>query len=328
MLHFVLGTTGVSKTKYLYDTMCTLAKDGNDKLMFIVPDQLSFETEKAFLELLGPKLSRNIKVFGFSRLCDYVFEQTGNRFMSFADEGIRNVVMNIAIEQVSDSLELFSKRATATDLSQLMLNSIKEYKKCFITSDMLYSVSKKVEDETLSKKLYETALLYDTYNALLEKSYIDPLDSLNHICKVLCNIPLFEGYTIAIDSYYGFTAQEYELLTLLLKQSSDMYIALTTDCADASNGDLFFVSDRTKKRLTRIANENGISIAKPVVLFENHRFNNEELKSVEENIFRLQKETTDYTGEALTVYEAKSIYDEAEFVARNIRKLIIEENYE
>lgn len=328
MLHFVLGTTGVSKTKYLYDTMCTLAKDGNDKLMFIVPDQLSFETEKAFLELLGPKLSRNIKVFGFSRLCDYVFEQTGNRFMSFADEGIRNVVMNIAIEQVSDSLELFSKRATATDLSQLMLNSIKEYKKCSITSDMLYSVSKKVEDETLSKKLYETALLYDTYNALLEKSYIDPLDSLNHICKVLCNIPLFEGYTIAIDSYYGFTAQEYELLTLLLKQSSDMYIALTTDCADASNGDLFFVSDRTKKRLTRIANENGISIAKPVVLFENHRFNNEELKSVEENIFRLQKETTDYTGEALTVYEAKSIYDEAEFVARNIRKLIIEENYE
>ena len=47
MLHFVLGTTGVSKTKYLYDKMCTLAKSDNEKLMFIVPDQASFETEKA-----------------------------------------------------------------------------------------------------------------------------------------------------------------------------------------------------------------------------------------------------------------------------------------
>ena len=126
MLHFVLGTTGVSKTKYLYDKMCNLAQDGNEKLMFIVPDQASFETEKAFLDLLGPKLSRNIKVFGFSRLCDYVFEETGNRFLSFADEGVRNVVMNLAIEQVSDKLDLFSKRSSCTDLSELMLNSIKE----------------------------------------------------------------------------------------------------------------------------------------------------------------------------------------------------------
>ena len=47
MLHFVLGTTGVSKTKYLYDKMCSLVKDNNEKLMFIVPDQASFETEKA-----------------------------------------------------------------------------------------------------------------------------------------------------------------------------------------------------------------------------------------------------------------------------------------
>ena len=130
MLHFVLGTTGVSKTEYLYDYFCKLANDGDKKLMFIVPDQYSFNTEKAFLELLGPMLSRNIKVFGFSRLCDYVFEQTGNRFMNFADEGVRNVVMNVAIEQVCDQLDLFSKRATATDLTTLMLNSIKEYKKC------------------------------------------------------------------------------------------------------------------------------------------------------------------------------------------------------
>lgn len=328
MLRFVLGTSGCGKTKYLYDIMCEKAREGDEKLMFIVPDQASFYTEKAFLDILGPKLSRNIKVFGFSRLCDYVFEQTGNRFLSFADEGVRNVVMSVAVEQVGDSLELFSKRANKTDLVELMLNSVKEYKKCSITSSMLYDVANKVEDATLSKKLSETALLYDTYDAILSKSYIDPLDSITHVVNVLSKISLFDNYTVAVDSFYGFTAQEYELLEKLMIQSKDMYIALTTDNLLGSNGDLFFVSDRTKKKLTHIAKSNDIKIAKSVVLSENYRFIGEDIKAVEENIFRIQKEQSDYSGDSVRVYEANSIYDEAEYVAKNIKKLIIEEGYE
>lgn len=328
MLHFVLGTTGVSKTEYLYDYFCKLANDGNKKLMFIVPDQYSFNTEKAFLELLGPMLSRNIKVFGFSRLCDYVFEQTGNRFMNFADEGVRNVVMNVAIEQVCDQLDLFSKRATATDLTTLMLNSIKEYKKCSITSSMLYEVADKVGDTTLSKKLYETALLYDTYDAILSKSYIDPLDSVTKVCDVLSINELFKDYTIAVDSFYGFTSQEYDVLTCLLKQSKDMYFALTTDGLNGANGDLFFVSDRTKKRLTKIANTNDITIAPHITLTENTRFKSQDIANVEQNLFRLQKEKSSFADDGLFVYEAGNIYDEADFVARNIKKLIVENDYE
>ena len=328
MLNFVLGTSGVGKTKYLYDIACDKAINGDNRLVFIVPDQISFATEKAFLDILGPKVSRNIKVFGFSRLCDYVFEQTGNRFMAFADEGIRNVVMSVAIEQVGDSLDLFSKRAKKTDLTELMLNSIKEYKKCSITSQKLCEVSEKIEDATLKKKLSETALLYDTYEAILGKSYIDPLDSLTHICNVLEGNKLFSDYTIFIDSYYGFTGQEYQLLKVLLSQCKDMYIALTTDNTDGNNGDLFFVSERTKKNLIRIAKESDISVAKPVFLADNKRFNSDSLKSLEENIFRIHMEKSDLTDDAVTVYEAKSIYDECDFVAKNICRLIVEEGYE
>lgn len=326
MLNFVIGTSGVGKTKYLYDIICDKAMVGDDKLMFIVPDQLSFETEKTFLSLLGPKLMGNIKVFGFSRLCDYVFEQTGHRFSTFADEGVRNVVMNLAIEQVVDELDIFSKRARAIDLTELMLNSIKEYKKCSITTDKLYSAADRVEDEALSKKLRETALLYDTYDAIMSKSYIDPLDSLSKVKEILSETRLFDGYTIAIDSYYGFTSQEYGVLSSLLVQCSDMYVALTTDNLDGTNGDLFFVSDRTKRKLSQIARDNHISIAKPVVLTENHRFKSADLSLVDKNIFRIDtcNEETDGT---LTVYQAKSIYDECDYVASNINKLVFEQGY-
>lgn len=328
MLHFVLGTCGVGKTKYLYDTMCKLAKEGCDKLLFITPDQSTFLCEKTFLELLGPKLCRNIKVLGFSRLCDYVFEQSGNRFLTFADEGVRNVVMNVAIEQVEDKLELFKKRATKADLTELLLNSIKEYKKCSITSSMLYDVSAKVSDTTLSQKLSETALLYDTYDAILSKSYIDPLDSLTHIKNTLETSDLFDDYVIAVDSFYGFTSQEYDVLGVLMKKCKDMYVALTTDNTNGSNGDLFFVSDRTLKRLKSIAKNCDVSIAPPLVLYDNHRFNSENLQALNSNLFRLQKEFSTTADNSVTLYEGNSIYDEAEFVARNIKKLIVEDGYE
>ena len=64
MLNFVLGRSGTGKTTYLQNKLAELAENGNNKLMIIVPDQSSFETEKDFLELLGEKLCKNVKVFG------------------------------------------------------------------------------------------------------------------------------------------------------------------------------------------------------------------------------------------------------------------------
>ena len=77
MLRFVLGRSGYGKSEYLRQRFAQLARDGEEKLLFIVPDQISFETEARFLDLLGPALSRNILVLGFSRLCDFVFDKTG-----------------------------------------------------------------------------------------------------------------------------------------------------------------------------------------------------------------------------------------------------------
>ena len=115
MLHFILGRSGYGKSEYLRRHFAQLARSGESKLLFLVPDQISFETEAAFLDLLGPSLSRNILVLGFSRLCDYVFEATGNRFSTFADDGVRHLMMSLALEQVQDQLTVFDKRFDTAD---------------------------------------------------------------------------------------------------------------------------------------------------------------------------------------------------------------------
>ena len=321
MLNFILGRSGTGKSEYLKNWFAALAKAGEKKLLFIVPDQKSFETEAMFLSLLGPALSGNILVLGFSRLCDYVFEHTANRFSSFADEGTRHVVMSLALDELGESLELFSKRASKLDLCELMLSAVKEYKKCGITAEMLEEASALSENETLQKKLRESALVYNAYNALMEKSSLDPLDSLSKATSELRRTKLFEGYTIAIDSFYGFTAQEFALLEELMKESREMYVSLCLDEQD-QNTDVFNTLKKTKRRLSAIAKDNAIPLSAPVRLEKTFRFKNDELKAVEENLYHFNKIPFKKNTESVTRYIARDIYDECDFVGRNIRKLI------
>ena len=321
MLRFVLGRSGYGKSEYLRRRFADLAQKGEDKLLFLVPDQISFETEAAFLELLGPAVSRNIMVLGFSRLCDYVFEQTGNRSATFADDGIRHLMMSLALEQVGEELSIFDQRTDTADMRELMLSAVKEYKKCALSSDALREAAESAEDDTLRAKLNDTALVYDAYNAIMERSYMDPLDSLTKVCELLPDHKLFEGYTIALDAFYGFTAQEYDVIEQLMVMGNEMFVALTDDCRPDSEN-LFFVPRRTRARLSRMARDHGIEIAPLTTLHTPYRFQNEALVALEENAYRLEKEPYAESADAVTVYRASGLYDECDFVARTIRVLV------
>lgn len=321
MLHFVLGRSGYGKTEYLRRLFADRARDGEEKLLFLVPDQISFETEAAFLDLLGPALSQRISVLGFSRLCDYVFEATGNRFSSFADDGVRHMVMSLALEQVGDRLTVFDKRADSADTRELMLSAVKEYKKCAISSDTLRAAADAADDATLSGKLRDTALVYDTYNAIMERSYMDPLDSLTKVAQLLQTYPLFAGYTVALDAFYGFTSQEYAVIERLMAMCGEMFVALTDDGQENGEG-LFFVPCRTRSRLSRMARSLGVQIAPYRHLLTPRRFADEELAAVEENVYRVHKLPYDAPCDRVTIYRASGFYDECDFVARTIRGLL------
>lgn len=327
MLHLVTGKSGTGKTSYVNKLLAEFAEKNNNKLMIIVPDQSSFETEKTFLELLGPKLCRNILVVGFSRLCDYVLSQTGNISGIPIDDGGRYLIMSMAIEQVQDNLNLYSKQVKSRELIDLMLNAEKEYKKCSITTDFLRRTANDIDDDTLRKKLTETALVCDAFDSILSKSYIDPLDRITTVTKLLVNNKLFQSYTIAVDGFSGFTAQEQNLLEVLMCQCSEMYVTLTLDPLSNGEDDLFFTTQTTAKVLKRIAKRCGIPIAKEVQLLDSKRFSDDELKLLEKGIFRIDYEQCEKAPQNIQIYSAENNYDESKFVAQNIRRLIIENDY-
>lgn len=327
MLRFIIGRSGTGKTTYIQNILSKLSINGNQKLMMIVPDQSSFETEKIFYEILGPKDCRKIKVFGFSRLCDYVFSQAGIIRNNPIDEGTRKIIMNLALEQVSDTLELFSKQKGRHSVLELMVHSYKECLKCNITPERLLETSEFIEEETLSQKLKETSYVLGAYEAIIANTYIDPCEDLTRVYEILQENLMFSEYIIAVDAFSGFTAQQYSVLECLMKQSKDFYVSLTMDCDEQIPSRSFKTTFETRNKLFSAAQKNGIETAPYILLESNYRFKSEDLFYAEKSIYAGKISSCDYTPEDVEIIKCNDVYEEAKFTADNIKKLVTENNY-
>lgn len=329
MLNIITGRSGCGKTQRASEILAEIAA-GGEKCMMIVPDQSTFENEKMFLRLLGPKLAGNVLVFGFTRLCKYIFENTEGKIPLCIDDGDRQLVMSLALEETAQSLSLFSSEKRRGEYIKTLLQTVTDYKKWGITPQMLDDVSSKTKDKMLKAKLSETALVYSAYDAILNddrENKIDPFDMTEAAYDRLAGTDLFKGMVVAVDSFRDFTSRQTKLLSKIMERSSQFYMTVTDD-PTAPDGSGLFASTRANRRIfENQAKENNIEISRPVVLQENKRFENEELLYLERGFLSGSSETCDDTVENVFLSRCGSIYSEAEKVACEIKKLIVEENF-
>lgn len=325
MLRFILGKSGSGKSTEALRIAGELA-DNNLPIMLIVPDQSTFECEKTLLDVFGAKKAEKVLVFGFSRLCKYVFELTGNSADNVIDEGTRAVVMSLALEELTEKLSLLSSKGNKS-LVDVMLQTVSDLKKSSVTSNELRGASKLVEDETLKTKLNETALISDTFDALVSQSYIDPMDDLTRLNDILLKNNILKDYTIIFDGFSGFTMQQLNVVRNLMRDCTATYFTLTLDPLTDGSEEVFTTSQQTYKILKEYAKRDGVEIKAPIKLTDLHRFKNDELALLEQNIFRTHIELLEIVPENICVYNAVDMYDECEYVARKIKHLVIEKGY-
>ena len=261
MLHLILGCAGSGKTYRAQNLLYQLAEQGKENLLLLVPEQYSFESERAMLSLLGPEHAQRVRVMSFTRLADLVFRQYGGLAGKRLDDGGRHILMSLALEETGDHLPLYRRHARTPELTSLMLNVSTEMKQCALSPQKLLDASAAIPDGVLREKTKEIALILSAYDALVARTYLDPLDDLTRLAEKLREEPFFRGWTVVADSFKGFTAQEFDVLESILRQADDLFVTLCTDrIDDPENGmGLFSLVRKTATRLIRIAKENNIS---------------------------------------------------------------------
>lgn len=325
MLQFILGKSGSGKTAWIYEQIADRVRRGERKVLLLVPDQSSFEAEKDLLRKLGAQLFKQIHVFGFEGLCRAVFEQTAKSPKPVIDDGTRAVLMSIAIEQLTEKRSVLVSKSQR-GLTDLMLGTLKECRKNGVTADMLSLAAGGVEDDTLRAKLRETALIFQTFDALVSQSYIDPLDNLDRAEQLLKEHgALFDNYVLYVDSFSGFTAVQLRVLRVLFNRCRENYVSLTLDPLTDGVEEVFATTRQSMRTLKRLAARDSIPVKIPVKMTEPTRFTNEDLRLVEAQVFRPDKKPVQRVPDAVTIYTANDIYDECAYVARQIKRLVMEQ---
>ena len=323
MLEFILGRAGTGKTTLL---RAQLAAEKTAQAILIVPEQYTFETERALLETFGVETANRIRVYSFTRLAEAAFLRYGGQAGKRLTDGGRRILMTLAIEACADQLTLFEKSAASGRMTDVMLTAVGEMKLCGIAPDRLTEVSALAGDSGLCQKLREVALIYGAYESLVQQTYLDPLDDLTRLDALLAAHPdFFRGASVAVDAFDGFTVQEYRILAHTLRHADSVRVALCCDDLDTAKRDLFSPVRRTASRLLRIARDNGVAVAAPVRCETPHRFRSAELRAVERVLACGAGEAAD-EGNAV-VFHAASPYEEVEFTAAEIRRLILSGRY-
>ena len=329
MLKLILGRISSGKTHRIRGIIKEKV-DSGERVMLIVPEQYSFQTEKNMLEYLGSLKADSVEVVSFSFLAHGLLKKYGLNSKKLIDDSTRALMMSLALEVVGDKLDVYSKHRYSTSVIARMLKIVREFRQCAVSGDELRKTAEIIDNELLKSKLEEISLIMDAYTAVTEQSYFDDECALDKLYGLLKEKNEFENITVFVDGFRGFTNQELNVLGRIMALSADTYITLCTDNSPYKPDDFsaFAHTRRTKQKLIRLAEKNSVAVAVPEYI-DSHisdRYTNGEMNYLENGLYAEEPEVFSEKTEHITLCSAASTQEECEYVAHTVKKLIRTEN--
>ena len=326
MLEFILGRAGSGKTDYVRQMISDRLKNGENNLLLLVPEQFSFESEKTILQSVGAKNMMGVEVLSFTRLANSALENTPYFSLPRIDDGGRAVILRLALDSLGEKLSIYKKcKSNYSGLSTL-LSFIQEMKQCSVIPSEL---NEKAEETSgiLSEKLKELSLVFEAYDAFMNKGYFDDYNLLSVANEQMIKDNTFVGKTVFLDAFTGFTAQEMKIVDTVLKQAKDVYITLCTDSFDAySKYSPFAFINETAKKLLSKAKTNNLETKKTVLENGSKERFTDDLRFLEKNLYASSPEKYDGNENSISVFRCDSRLDECRAVSCEIKRLMREEN--
>ncbi len=325
MLRLIYGRSGFGKTyTVMQEIAAWSAAHEHDEAtcVLIVPEQVSFETERTLVRRLGDRLAARVRVLSFTRLSETLMKSRAVRVLS---NGAKVLLMSRAMKAAQDHL-LVLRGANRVDTVAALLELSAECRRSSVTPDQLLAVRDRLPVGTLSQKTTELALLLQTYEALASAQGHDAKEDLSLLAQWLKEHPVLTDAAIYVDGFKGFTTPELEVLAALMGQAATLTVTLCTDRLhdDTEGMDRFSVVMQTANRLIQVAAEQGCPVDKDGLLMKPYRFQNAALEALEATVFTSESFEV-MPSDAVTLTRCGDIYEESRYVANTIRRLFREE---
>ncbi|MFC7063557.1 helicase-exonuclease AddAB subunit AddB [Halobacillus seohaensis] len=340
-IEFLLGRSGTGKgTRCLEEIRTKLNEDpAGPPIMYIVPDQMTFQQEYALLTGGNIEGSIRAQVFSFSRLAWRVLQETGGGTKDFiSSTGVQMMLRKIVEERTSD-WKVFQKAIEKQGFIEQLEGMITEFKRYKVTPETLQAqmnamdqfVHRTSHEEGLRDKLDDLSYIYDRLVDSLREQYIDSEDQLQLLADKIPDASFLENAEIYIDGFHSFTPQEYTVIEALLKKCQNVRVTLTTEFPEADKQeelDLFYETKDTYFALKGLAEESGLAVEDVEVLSpERGRFQEKPGLLHLEQYFDERPAPPFEHQVPIQIAEAVHPRAEVEGVAQEILRLVREEGY-
>lgn len=322
MLRLILGRRQSGKTTYCINKARSAVEAGK-KVIFLVPEQYSFECQRMLLKQQGPQISNKIAIHSFSSLCTEIGNALGGNAGKTVDDGIRFILIKRSLAAVKDGLTHYARYVGSDEFARKLLLIFSEFKQAGVCPEQLKTMAKAAETPLLSEKLSDMATVMGAYDSLIGKQFIEPFDQIEKTADRMQDNSFFKNTVIFADGFKGFTDSQYKLISRMTAGCDDFYAALCCDSDDpVPETDIFKNVTDAAIRLKRTAESCGVGVADTVIL--DRRPDNPDIAAFES--FAAGRGTGEglKNNGSVKLSVCRSVYDEADTVIRDIRRKVRE----
>ena len=281
-VRFLVGRAGSGKTRaVVLAVRRELLADpvAGPRLLLLVPEQASLQTEAALLAPGGPGASERAEVLSFRRLARRVLAHAGVARGTVLTGPARAMLLRAIALENEGRLGYYRRVGRFSGFLEKLARTIEELIEEGVEPEALLgaaaprSASAPAEPPSgRREKLADLALLYRAYLDALGPDRVDPSQLLDIARRRFAECPFLAGARVFVDGFAGFTNGERRALADLAALASEMTVAMLGDpgvpeeTEAGGAGRLFRKTARTRLELRRAFAERGVGVEETIAV--------------------------------------------------------------
>lgn len=226
MLTIQTGLTRDKRETTLVNSIKKLSASYAGRIFLLVPEQSTFLYTRSVCAALGNSLSNNrVSVVGFDELFDLIHTECGHR-AEMLDEGGRLLALAFAADNATKAhaLKVYSGLSARPEFLEKLLDNYSMLRQSGMNVDQIEEITEKVSP-VLRSKLEDMAVLYGEYEAICQKSALDPAEHIENIAEIIEKTQWAKNTAWFVDGFSDFPHQQMRLIHLLIQQADHIHFA-------------------------------------------------------------------------------------------------------
>lgn len=343
-LQFIRSDASMDMSERLADmAQAWLDADAAHQVFYLVPNYMNFESELQTLRRLKKRTqpdavsfsTTRLQVFTFRRLAWYYLQHTTEYSGKILSHAGAAMIFRQLLTEYETELTVFRGEVEKTGFIQQLFTLYQEMRDADLSiEDFVAALSTEAsggKNQDLKRKGQDLQLLFSAFEKRVAGFGLRDTEILTDLHVFLADASLSHVMFI-IQGYTQFSEKELQLLTLFLMRGGETKIALTLDQSYATSRpdpmDLFYETGETYHQLYQLARANQVPVLTDFVEKDYSLTQSDALRTLLKRWIKPARNTPTLSPvQDVQLWQAENPKEEVAQIAKEIRRLVIEEGY-